>query len=58
MKIIINSCTCTSKKDIKKNLYRSEMEAQEQIDYAFQTRGVALSMYSCPEADGWHLTSG
>jgi len=28
------------------------------IDYAFQTRSVVLSMYSCPEGEGWHLTSG
>lgn len=53
----MNTCNCTDKAKKPKKLYSEKWEAQEQIDHALNTRGVALEMYQCPENNGWHLTS-
>jgi len=53
----MKTCNCRDKNNKAKNLYKSEYEAQDQIDYILEDRGVQLKMYQCPECEGYHLTS-
>jgi hypothetical protein len=40
-----------------KKRYQDKWEAKEQQAYALENRGVALTIYKCPESEVWHLTS-
>jgi len=53
----MKTCNCKDKRGKAKNLYPSEYEAQDQIDYILEERGKQLKMYPCPECEGFHLTS-
>lgn len=52
-----DSCGCTGRDGRPKRLYRTESEAQENADYAWDKRGVHLRVYRCPRCPGYHLTS-
>ena len=52
-----NRCGCAGKCGKPKNLYHTEADALEQVDYAKHTRGVTLNVYRCPSNSGYHLTS-
>lgn len=47
-------CSCKDSKGELKALYRSEKEAQKVITASQMT----LSLYQCPEGQGWHITKG
>ena len=52
-----NTCGCTDRYGQPKNLYRDSWDAEDQISFARQERGVLLKKYSCPAGFGYHLTS-
>jgi len=52
-----NRCECKGKDGRKKKLYRNKREACEQAQFAKVDRQVQLSIYSCPNGTGYHLTS-
>ncbi|SMN01360.1 hypothetical protein SPONN_2449 [uncultured Candidatus Thioglobus sp.] len=38
-------------------MYQDEWKAREQQAYANEKGRAELSIYKCPNGDGWHLTS-
>lgn len=53
----VQKCTCVDREGALKQLYRSRSEADRHCRIAFAERRVTLSVYPCPTARGWHLTS-
>lgn len=49
---------CVGRNGKPKQTYRSEREARCRAEILRRERGVSLSVYQCPNSDGWHLTKG
>lgn len=47
-------CSCKDSKGELKTLYKTENEAQKVIAGSHMT----LSLYQCPDGQGWHITKG
>ena len=50
--------TCKDRNGYFKDLYHSEGSAQRRAEILFKEQGVRLSVYECPNENGWHLTKG
>lgn len=37
--------------------HETEFEAEQHIDYLYETTGQILDCYKCPICNGWHLTT-
>ena len=51
----LDTCFCMDSRGDFKYLYESKKEAQNQISYSLQTKGIKLTLYACPFHCGWHL---
>jgi len=52
----IDGCFCFDGRGDFKYLYTTKKEAEQQVNYSWQTKRVKLTLYSCPYHCGWHLS--
>jgi len=52
----LDSCFCMDSRKEFKYLYKTKKDAQEQIAYTYQNKGIKLKLYACPYHCGWHLS--
>ena len=52
-----NACSCTDSHGNSKRLYATHEDAEKARKSSENARGIALTVYECPEGGGWHLTS-
>lgn len=51
-----NACSCTDSLGRSKRLYATRDDAEKSQITSEKARGIALTVYECPEGGGWHLT--
>ena len=49
---------CKDRNGKPKELYFFEQDAKQRAKILYKEQGVSLSVYECPNGDGWHLTKG
>ena len=52
----MDSCFCVDAKGEFKYLYKTQKEAQKQLEYSQKAKRVKLKLYPCPYHCGWHLS--
>ena len=52
---LLDSCFCMDSRKEFKYLYTTKKDAQQQIAYSRQHKGIKLKLYACPYHCGWHL---
>lgn len=50
-----NACSCTDSFGKSKRLYATREDAEKARIISERARGIVLTVYECPEGDGWHL---
>ena len=51
----IRECLCRDSRGEFKDIYNTEKEATQQVEYSFKTKRIKLTTYFCPYHQGWHL---
>jgi len=51
----LDSCFCMDSRKEFKYLYTTKKDAQRQVAYTHQNKGIKLKLYACPYHCGWHL---
>jgi hypothetical protein len=51
----LDSCFCMDSRKEFKYLYSSKKDAERQIAFSRQHKGIKLKLYACPYHCGWHL---
>ncbi len=51
----LDSCFCMDSRKEFKYLYNSKKDAERQIAFSRQHKGIKLKLYACPYHCGWHL---
>ncbi|MBN2824667.1 MAG: hypothetical protein JXQ76_05040 [Campylobacterales bacterium] len=50
-------CICQDSKGEFKTLYPTQTKASQQAKLLFETKGIKLKIYPCPDTLGWHLST-
>lgn len=50
------ACLCLDSHGKSKRLYATHEDAEKARISSEEARGIALTVYPCPDRDGWHLT--
>ena len=50
------ACLCLDSLGKSTRLYATREDAEKARISSEEARGIALTVYECPEGDGWHLT--